>query len=142
MITITDNRLVASRTFDIFSERGKNISKQKSAIDMHWQVANGSGIPVGYLIFVNDIKMEIIAAEKSTDGSVMSITGNFKLQKLLFIKKWPSSREQARCGESQGKYLSKKSFMDSQWTVNVEIEAGSSSRLLLCSVILNCFLHP
>ena len=110
--------------------------------NLPWQVSNNSGMSIGHLVFVNDIKMEIVSIDKPADGAQISITGDFKQKKLMFIKKWPGSREQARFGECQGKYQTKKSFLDSQWVANVEVESGSNSRLLLCGIILTCCLNP
>ncbi len=137
---------MAQRTFDIFLETkpaAKTPLKLKSfSENLPWQVSNNSGMSIGSLTFVNDIKMEVLAAQKAADGAQISITGDFKQKKLMFIKKWPSSREQSRFGECQGKYQTKKSFMETQWVANVEVESGSNSRLLLCSIILTCCLNP
>lgn len=96
---------------------------------------------IGQIMIVSDIKLFITSTEKS-EGEI-TVTGDLKNKKILFIKKSKTDEnDQTRYGECLGKFQTKKNLIDTQWAINVEVEAGVTNRLLLCALILSTLLNP
>jgi hypothetical protein len=132
--------------FDIFLDMkpgAKSPSKLKHLSDnIPWHVVLSDGTHVGQMVYLNGIKLELNPTDKPADGATVAISGDFKEQRYIVVKKWPNTREQQRFGECKGKQLIKKSFLDSTWNCNFEMQDSKNNRLVLCGAILSCILNP
>lgn len=79
---------------------------------------------------------------KGGDGSAegyptpsFSITGDFKNQKYICVRRSPTSREQKVIGEAFGRVLVRKSVRESRWGVEVNMEEGQYGQLCLAAVV-------
>lgn len=90
------------------------------------------------MIFSNEIKLELFPIIKS-DNSI-SLSGDFKEQRFMCIKKAIQSREQKVVGECKGKYMAKKNLRETSWLTNFEIQGEEASQLVLSGVILICLM--
>jgi hypothetical protein len=138
-----DYRFGVGHGFDIFLETkpgAKSPAKLKNfSENVPWHVVLNDGTHVGQLVYANGIKLELNPTDKTTDGATVALNGDFK---YIAVKKWANSREQKRFGECKGKHLLKKTFLDTTWNCNFEMQDSKNNLLVLCGAILSCILNP
>ncbi|KAJ3270174.1 hypothetical protein HDV01_000509 [Terramyces sp. JEL0728] len=143
-LTIQDARPNYNCSYDLFLETkpgAKSPAKLKQFCEgQPWQVVKNNGAPIGHMIFSNEIKLELFPAVKS-DNSI-SLSGDFKEQRFMCIKKALQTREQKVVGECKGKYMSKKSLRETNWLTNFEIQGEEATQMVLSGVILICLMTP
>ncbi|KAJ3310973.1 hypothetical protein HDV04_004490 [Boothiomyces sp. JEL0838] len=141
-LTIQDARPNFNCSYDLFLETkpgAKSPAKLKQFCEgQPWQVVKNNGTPIGHMIFSNEIKLELFPIIKS-DNSI-SLSGDFKEQRFMCIKKAIQSREQKVVGECKGKYMAKKNLRETSWLTNFEIQGEEASQLVLSGVILICLM--
>ncbi|KAJ3320207.1 hypothetical protein HDV06_005451 [Boothiomyces sp. JEL0866] len=141
-LTIQDARPNFNCSYDLFLETkpgAKSPAKLKQFCEgQPWQVVKNNGSPIGHMIFPNEIKLELFPVVK-TDNSI-SLSGDFKEQRFMCIKKAVQSREQKVVGECKGKYMAKKNLRETSWLTNFEIQGEEASQLVLSGVILICLM--
>lgn len=121
----------------------KSPAKLKAySTNLPWQVTYTNGTSIGQMTFLNDIKLELNPVEPLIDSSTIALTGDFREQRYICVKKWTNSRQQARFGECKGRFKAKSSFIDAQWLINFDMQDSRSNKLVLCGAILSILLSP
>jgi hypothetical protein len=141
--TVQDHRN-STDSFDVFLETkpgAKSPTKIKNFHQLPWQVSKTMGKSLGYLLFGSDMKLELHPAETPSDQSSIAITGDFKEQRFICVKKSSQSREQTLLGESKGRHVAKKSLFESTYLANFDILNSENNSLLLAGVVLSCLLY-
>jgi hypothetical protein len=140
---ITIEHLHSSHTLDFYIETkpgAKNPTKLKNFFgSIPWK-AELDNVYIGQVMFVNEIKMEVIASKKNEGNGIISITGDFKEQRLVIIQKWEDTREQKLLGESKGRHQTKKSLLETQYLTNFEIQETDLNLMILGGVLLSSLL--
>jgi hypothetical protein len=141
--TVQDHRN-SSDSFDVYLETkpgAKSPTKIKGFNQLPWQVSKTAGKSLGHLLFASDMKLELHPAETPLDQSSIAITGDFKEQRFICVKKSSQNREQTLLGESKGRHVAKKSLFESNFLANFDILDSENNTLLLAGVVLSCLLY-
>jgi hypothetical protein len=105
-----------------------------------WVAENSNAQLLGTIILQSEIKMEAFTSKKHSDPPTISVTGDFKEQRLMLIQKFETSREQTLIGESKGRHQTKKSVREQQYLANLEILETEDFELILGAVLLSNLL--
>jgi hypothetical protein len=128
-------------SFDVFLETkpgAKSPTKIKGFNQLPWQVSTTAGKSLGHLSFASDMKLELHPVDKQTDSSI-ALTGDFKEQRFICVRKSAQTREQTLLGEAKGRYQSKKTLRETSYLINLDI--SDTNPLLLAGVLLTVVLY-
>lgn len=143
VISIQDETGRISRDLELTSpDAFKNISKKTlaAAVGVSFTLYN-AGAAIATLILSSEMKLEVVP--KAPDEFIIVITGLFKEQRFMIVKKAPNSRQQGLIGECMGKNQVKKVIagFESLWlsTLSLDREEGQNPLVLaglafLCAI--------
>jgi len=134
------------KNYELFldgSPKAKAPGKGKSFyLGTPWHMVYSDGEHVGQLLYSSEMKMEIIPNLKGELNESLTLSGDFKDLRFICIQKSSSTREQHMIGESKGRRIVKKSFLETQWKCNFDLVDLHCNLLVLGASLLSCVLNP
>jgi hypothetical protein len=116
--------------------------KLKSFNQIPWQVSNtATGKSLGQLSFSSDMKLGLHPVNEEAEQGSIAITGDFKEQRFICVKKSSQTRQQILLGESKGRHQSKKALRETSYLSNFDISDEGSTSLVLAGVLLTVVLY-
>ena len=90
------------------------------------------GEQIGNLCFTSEMKLELSSLSEDPDSPIIIMTGKFKEQRFMIVKKFPKSRKQGLIGECKGKNQVKKAIgYETSWLTTLSLDKAEASNPLV-----------
>ena len=142
---VTVEEIMTGKTFEMFLANkivAKNYAKFKAAMENQpWHVVSSEGMEIGQVVLQSELKTEIYPTQNGAKPYTISVSGDFKEQKVMIVQKWPNSRKQTLFGQVKGRHVVRKNLRDTVYLTNFDIQPTKDLELVLGSVLLSCLTY-